>query len=748
MKFVFTSILYILSILCCLGQSGKIDSLKTELKKDIRSDSLKIHLLLDLAFEFRFTNPDSMRYYANNARLLGLEVNNSYGELQGLRNIALAYLNEGNLDTANNLLKTVIEESKHRKEKKILLDAYNSLGRIFYNKADYDSAIYIFELTLELSNELNAPVDRAGAMLNIGGSLQEKGVDVKATRYFNDALLIFDSLNNQYGVAIASYNLANIFKNQGDYDKSLLFFNKVAKIDSLSGNVRDFASTLGSIADLLLYKKDTLSAISQYRRSIALYDSSGANCKKVISINNLGDLFLQLNQLDSAKKYLDESFKLATDCEMPKQIASIYYDMGKYDLKIDDKGSAKINFQSAFEIASKHSLKKLISDAALKLYSISKENNNLKEALFYLENARSIEKELFNQDNTRKIAQIEAEYEMEKERQKFQFEQEKSNLEYQESISGERSLKYQILFGFIILSILLVIILSLYFQKNKLNYKLEKILSDTNEQNQQIKEQNEEISQQTELLERRSYELEHQKKELEDTNNKLTQLNEEKNTIIGIVAHDLKSPLNQVKGFISLLKLEQNNPDKIAEYLKMLEEATNRSTSMIDRILDINAIDNQSIVVNKKLVKIRSLFESIKSDYQEQSSKKEIELKIELDDEIVLQSDPEVLQEVIDNLVSNAIKFSPSNTYITMSAKEYPNFYSLSVKDNGPGIAEDDKSKIFKKYEQGSAQPTANEKSTGLGLAIVKRYIDALQYEIECVSDGKKGTTFIVKIPK
>ncbi len=748
MKLLFTLLLFNLSITFCFSQSKQMDSIIAEIKKEDLSDSVRINLLLDLSFEFRFTNPDSMYFYANKARLLGLEVNNIYGKQQGLRNIALSYLNRGDFDTAKYLLKKVINQSQQINEEKILLDAYNSLGRIYYSKADYDSAIIVFQYTLELSTKLKAPVDRAGALLNIGGSLQEKGDEVKATRYFNDALLLFDSLNNQYGIATASYNLANIFKNQGDYNKALNYFNTVAKIDSISGNTRDFAATLGSIAEILLYKRDTISAIETYRKSIALYDSSSANCQKVISINNLGDLFLNLNLLDSAEKYIKRALIIANECQMPKQIAAIRFDLGKFYTKKLNSSKAKDNFQIAFDIATEYSLKKLTADAALRLYEINKEEKNLSESLYYLEQTRSIENELFNQENTRQIAQLEAEYEMEKERQKFHFQQEKTELAYEESISGERSLKYQILFGFIILSILLVVILSLYFQKNKLNYKLERIVIDTNEQNQQIKEQNEEISQQTELIESRSAELEQQKLKLEITNNKLSQLNEEKNTIIGIVAHDLKSPLNQVKGFISLLKLEQNNKEKFPEYLKMVEDAANRSTHMIDRILDINALDNNTIVSTNKDVNIRSLLEAVKSDYIEQAKNKKIGLLLSMDENLMIKSDSEALREIIDNLVSNAIKFSPSNSQIIISAKESPHYYSIEVQDNGPGISKEDRSKIFKKYEQGSATPTANEKSTGLGLAIVKRYADALQYEIECVSDGKSGTTFILRIPK
>ncbi len=748
MKFLSIVLFLNLTVVLCFSQSTQLDSLRKELNNEKHPDSIKISLLLDLSFEFRFSNPDSMFFYANNARLLGLELGNIYGSLQGLRNIALSYLNKGEFDTAKFLLKKVIEESSESKQKKILLDAYNSLGRIYYSKADYDSAITIFRYTLDLSKELKEPIDRAGALLNIGGTLQEKGEEVKATRYFNEALLVFDSLNNQYGVATAYYNLANIFKNQGDYNKSLRYYLKVAKIDSTSGNTRDFAATLGSIADIMLYKKDTAKAILTYRKSISLYDESSSHCQKVISINNLGDLYLSLNLIDSAEKYITQALEIATECEMPKQIAAIRFDLGKFYSQALNTAFAKDNFLIAYKIAEEHSLKKLMGDAALKLYEIYSLENNIEQSLFYLEKVRNIENELFNKANTRKIAQMEAAYEMEKERQKFQFQQEKAEIEYQKNIAEERSLKYQILFGFIILSVLLVVILSLYFQKNKLNYKLEKIVIDTNEQNQQIKEQNEEISQQAELIEKRSKELEQQKRELELTNNKLTRLNEDKNTIIGIVAHDLKSPLNQVKGFISLLKLEQNDRQKFHEYLKLLENSANRSTQMIDRILDINALDNNTIVVTNEYVNIRTVLESVQNDYQKQADDKKIQLFLTMKDEIIIRSDSEALQEVIDNLVSNALKFSPEDSQVNISAEETSEFYSIAVQDRGPGISESDKSSIFKKYKQGSASPTANEKSTGLGLAIVKRYIDALNYDIQCESDGKSGTTFVIQIPK
>lgn len=710
------------------GQSNaEIDSLKQELKNSNHSDSVEIKILLDIAFKYRNINLDSMKRYANNARLMGIEVFNINGQLQGLRNVALAYINEGKIDTAIVMLKQVVNEARGfgDKARSNLADALNSLGRAYFSLSKYDSAQAIFEESAEIFEDLNRPIDVAGALLNVGSILENKGDAVRAIKYMSDALLVFEREGHVYGKANASYNMANIFENQQDYKKALHYFKQVAELDSTLGNQRDFANSLNRIANLSLSDSDTLKAIRNYRRSKRIYEEVGADCEIANSINSLGDLYVTMNRLDSGFIYLNEGLKIAERCNNKGQIAGARFDLGKYYLKVNEIEKAKSNFLIAYELDTALQSKQGMSESAFKLYEIYKRLGDSNKALFYLEVSRKYEKELFNQDRTRKIAQLEGEYELEREKQKNEFEKERESLTYEKSLEEKRTTILFAAIGLILASILLLILLRLYMQKGKINSRLKDSMAE-------LQESNEEISHQTEMLSKRSNELE--------------RLNEEKNTIIGIIAHDLKSPLNQIKGLVSLIKLE-NNSEQSAEYIEKLEISTNRSVDMIDRILDINAVENQGVNIKIEPTDLSAMINNVAEDYTVSAKEKDIELVVQNGEKINLETDPLLVREIVDNLVSNAIKFSPSGSKVILSLNSSRDNYTIAVEDEGPGISNSDQKKIFNKYARATAQPTGNEKSTGLGLAIVKRYADALGYQIKCESDGKQGSTFSVLIP-
>ncbi|MEQ8242381.1 tetratricopeptide repeat-containing sensor histidine kinase [Fulvivirga sp.] len=710
------------------GQTAaEIDSLKRELRKAGTNDSLQIAIYLDIAFKYRNLNLDSMKRYANNARLLGIEVYNINGQLQGLRNLALAYINEGKPDTAIVILKKVVDEARGfgDKAKSNLADGLNSLGRAYYSISKYDSAILIFEESAEVFEELGRPIDVAGALLNVGATLESKDDAVRAITYLNDALLVFEKENHNYGKATAAFYLANIFEDQQDYEKALKYFSQVAAIDSTLGNLRDFANSLNRVASLSLSAGDTLSAISNYKRSAKLYETVGANCEKAAPINGLGNLYVTMNRLDSGFYYLSTALGIAISCDNKGQIASSRSALGKYYLATNNIQKALSNFLETYEIDTALSSKEGMSKSAFELYKIYKTLGQSDKALYYLEISRKYENELFNQDRTRKIAQMEGEYELEKERQKFEFEKERENLAYQKSLQEKRTTIYIVVIGLVLVSFLLIVMFRLYTQKGKINRQLNDSMAD-------LKESNEEISHQTEMLSKRSDELE--------------RLNEEKNTIIGIIAHDLKSPLNQIRGLVSLMKHE-NDAKQSAEYVEKLEISANRSVEMIDRILDINAVENQGLTVKKENTDLTALINIVAEDYKHSADHKKIDLVVQNTEQINLETDPLLVREILDNLVSNALKFSPADSKVTVSLNVSRDYFTIAIEDQGPGVSASDQKKIFNKYARATAQPTGDEKSTGLGLAIVKRYADALGYQVKCESDGKLGTTFSVLIP-
>lgn len=242
-------------------------------------------------------------------------------------------------------------------------------------------------------------------------------------------------------------------------------------------------------------------------------------------------------------------------------------------------------------------------------------------------------------------------------------------------------------------------------------------------------------------------EVQQQKDEILEKNEELVILNNEKNSLIGIVAHDLKSPLNQIAGLVSLIKLTSDNMDEESlKYISTIGDSAGRLNAMIAKILDIEAIESKASNLNFEPVDLTDLIAELTANYNMTASEKNIALNIHVDKKKQIAIvDRSFALQVFENLLSNAIKFSPKDKKIEVFLTKGKDTIRFEVKDQGPGISQTDQSKLFGKYQKLSAKPTGNETSTGLGLSIVKKYVEAMDGKIWCESESGKGASFIVE---
>jgi len=292
-------------------------------------------------------------------------------------------------------------------------------------------------------------------------------------------------------------------------------------------------------------------------------------------------------------------------------------------------------------------------------------------------------------------------------------------------------------------------------QKRRISEQADKI----KKANEEILEKNDELEQQKEaILDQADYlheanktitsmheEVQKQKDEILKKNEELINLNNEKNNLIGIVAHDLKSPLNQIKGLISVIKISADSLDEgTKKYIDIIEGSATRLNEMIAKILDIEAIESKSLNLNMQAINLSNLLEKCVERYKLSAESKLINLHSTIEKGLMAQVDPDYANQVFENLISNAIKFSPKrlNIYISLSVKHGK--IIGEVKDEGPGINQEDMKKLFGKYQKLSAKPTGDETSTGLGLSIVKKFVEAMGGQIWCESEVNKGASFFV----
>ncbi|GCC51408.1 hypothetical protein SanaruYs_16330 [Chryseotalea sanaruensis] len=232
-------------------------------------------------------------------------------------------------------------------------------------------------------------------------------------------------------------------------------------------------------------------------------------------------------------------------------------------------------------------------------------------------------------------------------------------------------------------------------------------------------------------------------------NDALIQLNVEKDHFLGIAAHDLKSPLNSVLGLINLLKHEDSLNETQKEYLSIMERSCIGMKSLVSNLLDINRIEQGGAALQKEKIEISHLLNTQKDIFKDVALQKGIKLTLEDQTQnMSVHADKDAMNRILENLISNALKFSPASTQVKLEVSEVPTHVKFKIKDHGPGISKNDLPKLFGKFQRLSAQPTGGESSSGLGLSIVKELVELMKGKIRVETIENEGTTFIVEIPK
>jgi signal transduction histidine kinase len=232
---------------------------------------------------------------------------------------------------------------------------------------------------------------------------------------------------------------------------------------------------------------------------------------------------------------------------------------------------------------------------------------------------------------------------------------------------------------------------------------------------------------------------------------RLQRANGFKNEILGTVAHDLKNPLGVILGRTEMLTelIGAGSPkENVTAQVEHIRDATNRLTSMVDHLISDAMADAFDITIRREPVDVAALVAEVADANQPLAVNKQQTIAVTALPNFVTMCDADRIREAIDNLVSNAIKYSPIGGKITVAVSHEGHDTVIRIGDEGAGLSPEDLGRLFGRFQRLSAKPTAGESSTGLGLSIVKRIIDMHGGHVTAESAGPgQGSTFTVTLP-
>ncbi|MBI3257948.1 MAG: PAS domain-containing protein [Ignavibacteriae bacterium] len=224
---------------------------------------------------------------------------------------------------------------------------------------------------------------------------------------------------------------------------------------------------------------------------------------------------------------------------------------------------------------------------------------------------------------------------------------------------------------------------------------------------------------------------------------------DEKDEILGIAAHDLRNPIGGILLQSGLIKMycEKGRIDEARNRIGEIEKSVERMNDIITNLLNTHALESGKYTIELTSFDSQDLIKNAIDMFQEQALLRNIQIHWKKNSNMSIYADSKAFLDVIENLISNAIKYSPLEKNIWINTENENNKVRVSIKDEGPGITDEDKSKLFKKFARLSAKPTGGESSTGLGLSIVKKLVEAMHGNVWAESNKGEGATFIVELP-
>lgn len=551
--------------------------------------------------------------------------------------------------------------------------------------------------------------------LSLLGNVMELRANLKqAVEYYWEALSKSEKAALDFEAACLRVELARCYRKlerlagaYGYAKGALEFFEQQPNYDKL------LTETLNELG--MIYSDQGLpdKALFVYKRVLARSIRAKDTIRIAETYDHLGQVYLQKGEPRRAL----ENHRKAVQCYQADrhQHGLMYTALNKYEvfrtLKQTDSARAMLDY--ALLLSRNYGFPDGEQRALYKLFEYYQGRENYQDALAYYVAYHKIMDSISYIEQRSQLRELEAAYEIRQREEAYRMLEEKNAVREQQ-IMGER-----ILFSVLTLFFVAVLALAVLFYRNSSKIKRTNAL------------------------------LESQRIEILQQNERLRDINQEKDGIIGVVAHDLKSPLNKVEGFTQLIPLVGPLNQEQQSYIEQINKITAGGKRLIRDLLDIADIERSGSEVRVETFDLEQNMHEMVKSFEQRARQKSIRIEYEhRSPEVVANTDKSFLERILDNLVTNAIKFSQADTRIQIRSRITDQQICFEVRDQGPGISEEDQQKMFKKFGRLSAKPTAGEGSTGLGLSIIKALVEKLKGNIEVKSVLGEGTTFFVCLPQ
>ncbi|MBW6478755.1 MAG: tetratricopeptide repeat-containing sensor histidine kinase [Bacteroidales bacterium] len=684
------------------------DSLLKIIESDDSPDTLLFEAYYRLSWELKSTVPLQALEYANEALRIAEKLNRQSKIADALSYIGVIYWQMGNFNMAlvyhqeANSIYTEIQDQKG------IARSNTNLGIIFSNQSYYDRALDYYFKALMLYEEIDNQSGMAAVLNNIGMVYEYQKDYELAERYHLQSLEIKQKLNDPKGMAFSYNNLGLVYQGQGELELANDYFLQALKIRIDLNDKREIASTYG----------------------------------------NLGNLFFLLKDYRQSEQYLNKSLELYKEVDDKSGIAKIYNSLGRLYKKWGNMERSVSFFEHSMEISKTIGLNRMVTENYLNLAEVMHRLGDYESAYQYQQKYIVMRDSIYSEESRRKIYELQFMYDREQKESELQL------LRKNEQITMLSSQRDKLLRNFLIIGVIMILV-SLFLLYNRFlilrnsNVLLEKQKEEISESNAQLVELNHSLMEQKKMYEELNYKLNLSNQKLKESEKNLMEINATKDKFFSIISHDLRNPFASIVSFSRILKRDilNMNKDELKELALELDKSVLKIDNLLENLLQWSRTQTGKIKYRPEYIALHEIIKENLNLVQNNARDKNIILIDTVDDDLAVWADRNMTDTVIRNLLSNALKYTEQGGEIKLSSYLKDHKVHISVKDNGVGIADENKRKIFQTDSLHSTYGTMDEKGSGLGLLLCKEFVEKQGGEIFFESERGKGSVFTFSLP-
>ena len=692
------------------GHSG-IDSLTRIVRSDA-ADSVRLQAMLELIL-VDHSNMDTVRIdsvirWAERIRYLPA-VSRAY-------NFRGAYfLEKGYNEKADFWFRKSYQRSLAGKYRVGIVKAANNLALVNIRLARFDSSEYFLKKALENFSPSMGGSMRAKIQMDLGLLYINMLQYEKALRQLLPAMIFYETVKDTVNLQAVYSNLGILYKEINRFDPAYHYFQKTISLQNRQYRSISIAtSARNNIATLFQdVKKDYKGSLSWLERAKITADSIHDEPLYFTILNNLGNVYYHEGQFEKAIEAYSEVVTRGDRYISRRAQTGAYINLGSSYLELKQNRKARIILlEWAQKAASLHELN-FAKIGYEGLFKIDSASGNLKAANSELRQLLWLTDSLAAIHINNKVSEMETDFRLRRQAAEMDV-LAKDNALKKVTISRQKLAVGGIIFLFAVSAIFLILQIRI---------------------TRRLKRLNQEILDREETIRRK--------------NEELVGLVQTKDHLFSVISHDLKSPFNVLLGFSEMLTdpTEIRTPAEREKMIRLIHQTIRSTYELIENLLDWSRAQQGLITLSPQVVTIRESVAQVMTMLQNPSQNKSILLENTIDPVLTLYTDPKALSGTLLNLINNAIKFTPENGKIVVSALKNSDFITVTVEDNGIGIPDNLLPQIFTLNPGTRRSGTRNEPGTGLGLIICQEYVALMGGRIWVESREKEGSRFSFTVP-